>query len=90
MGVPPTTHFPQVLVEADYRMKLIGFDLAPTIPGIPSYFDLLEQESAARRKSFESLRWWFTLNYESIVANEAATGFELVGSPVNPSMTREV
>ena len=29
LGIPATTHFAQILVEADYRMKLIGIELEP-------------------------------------------------------------
>ena len=38
-GISPKTHFAQVLVEADYRMKLIGIDLEqpPAPVKIPSY-----------------------------------------------------
>jgi hypothetical protein len=80
-GVPAGSRVARVLVEADYRMKLVGFDLAPSVAAIPSYFDLLEGDPAGRRQSFESLRWWFTLNYDSVATNADGTAFEIVGSP---------
>jgi hypothetical protein len=36
-GIAPTTHFAQVLVEADYRMKLIGIGLETPPVKIESY-----------------------------------------------------
>ena len=38
-GVPDTTHFAQVLVEADYRMKLIGIGLEQPLVKIKNYVD---------------------------------------------------
>jgi hypothetical protein len=83
-GIHPGSRVAQVLVEADYRMKLIGIGLEPAaVPGIPSYFDLLGQPDDARlNRPIDTLRWWFTLNYESILASEARDAFELNGSRV--------
>ena len=36
-GVPASTHFAQVMVEADYRMKLIGIGLELLPNGMPGY-----------------------------------------------------
>ena len=49
-GVPPDTHFAQVMVEADYRMKLIGIGLEVPPVKIMSYVDrAIRPTSAAMR-----------------------------------------
>ena len=46
-GVPPTTHFAQIMVEADYRMKLIGIGLEIPPVRIVSYVDRVILEPSA-------------------------------------------
>ncbi len=76
-GVPKTSHFGQVLVEADYRMKMIGVGLEP--PGIKmnSYADLV---SGARHGVLQ--RWWFYPNYEMARVTQDRLALELVGQGV--------
>ena len=50
-GIPTSTHFARVLVEADYRMKLIGigkYDFAGSSK-IPSIFDLMTAEEELKQ-----------------------------------------
>jgi hypothetical protein len=83
-GIHPGSRVAHVMVEADYRMKLIGNGLQPAgVPGIPSYFDLIGQPDDARlNRPIDTLRWWFALNYDSIVASDARDAFELHGGRV--------
>ena len=76
-GIPESTHFGQVLVEADYRMKMIGVGLEP--PGIKmnSYADLV---AGARHGVLQ--RWWFYPNYEMARVTEDRLALELVGQGV--------
>ena len=46
-GVSPTTHFAQVLVEADYRMKLIGIGLERPPVAMKAWVDLASAGSVA-------------------------------------------
>jgi hypothetical protein len=78
-GVPPDTHFAQVLVEADYRMKLIGLGLEPPPVRISSYLDLLGGGSI-RQGALQ--RWWFTPNYDCVKTTSDRLGMELVGQGV--------
>jgi hypothetical protein len=74
-GVSPRTHFAQVLVEADYRMKLIGIGIEPPPVRMITYID--------RAAAGESLqRWYFVPNYECIKASEDELAMELVGQGV--------
>jgi hypothetical protein len=85
-GIDPASRIAAVLVEADYHMKLIGMGLADGVDGVESYLDAIK--SAAQRAgaspppAMSVLRWWFTLNYESIDRSPAADAFELVGQGV--------
>ncbi len=73
-GVPAESHFAHVLVEADYRMKLIAVGVErPKVTGLRSQMDLqLPGETIYQR-------WWFTPLYDSINTTEDANAFQLTG-----------
>lgn len=77
-GISPNTHFAQVLVEADYRMKLIGIGLerVPKTVGIRSWVDRANPRSVARNAM---QRWYFTPNYDCVRVADDEMGMELVG-----------
>ncbi|MGQ0634723.1 MAG: DUF1598 domain-containing protein [Planctomycetaceae bacterium] len=81
-GVAPETHVAQVLVEADYRMKLIGVAKLDGGPDIPSYFNLLREFRQTSGTPLEALRWWLTMNYDAVVHSPDRTVFELQGDSV--------
>ena len=81
-GVPDHSHVARVLVEADYRMKLIGVGKLEGGPGIPSYFELLEQYKATKGLPLEALRWWLTMRYDAVLHSADRRAFELVGGGV--------
>jgi hypothetical protein len=78
-GVSPETHFAQVLVEADYRMKMIGIGLEvpPKDVKIKSYV-----ARASGNGSNALQRWWFVPNYECVKVTADGNGMELVGQGV--------
>ncbi len=78
-GVPDNTHFAQVLVEADYRMKLIGIGLERPPVKIPSYVSRANPHDVARNAM---QRWYFVPNYESVRVSEDELAMELVGDGV--------
>ena len=78
-GVNPQTHFAQVLVEADYRMKLIGIGLEVPPVKIESYVSRANPNDVARN-ALE--RWYFTPNYECVRVSEDKLAMELVGDGV--------
>lgn len=81
-GIPRGTHTARVLVEADYRMKLLGMGLEKSIPEIPSYLDRLKLKHDGTLPSFSVVRWWFTLNDQPVSANPDETVFTFSGSSV--------
>lgn len=77
MGVPPDTHFAQVMVEADYRMKLIGIGLEAPPTNMVTFIDRATPTSANAL-----IRWYFVPNYECVKVAEDELAMELVGDGV--------
>jgi hypothetical protein len=78
-GIPADTHFAQILVEADYRMKLIGIGLERPRAPIESYVKLASKTRVSRNAM---QRWYFVPNYECVRLSEDGLGIELVGNGV--------
>ncbi len=81
-GVPADSRVARVIVEADYRMKLIGIDKLDGGKAIPSYFDLLPKAMQKNPPATEALRWWLSMKYDSVTHSPDRTAFEIVGSSV--------
>ena len=81
-GVPNDSRVARVIVEADYRMKLIGIDKLEAGPSIPSYFDLLPTASQKNPPAMEALRWWLTMKYDAVAHSPDRKVFEFQGSAV--------
>jgi hypothetical protein len=82
-GLPADSRTARVLVEADYRMKLIGIGKLAGGPGIPDYFQLLKQAGqTSGGKPLEALRWWLTLRHDAIRHSPDRSTFEITGSTV--------
>jgi len=70
-----------VMVEADYRMKLVGMGLEEGTLGVSSYLDSLKV-AADGKMPMSVIRWWFTLNYKALQATESRDAFALRGQGV--------
>jgi hypothetical protein len=79
MGVPPDTHFAQVMVEADYRMKLIGIGLERPQVKLASYVDRANPGQVSRNAL---QRWFFVPDYNCVRVSEDQLAMELVGQGV--------
>jgi len=78
-GISSKTHFAQVMVEADYRMKLIGIGLEPAPARIRSYLSLASFASIARNAM---CRWWFVPDYQRIKMSADENAAEFIGNGV--------
>lgn len=85
MGVAPTTHFAQVLVEADYRMKLIGIGLEPPMVKMTTFIDKADPSSTRNAL----MRWFFVPDYKCVKVAENGEAMELVGDGVKLVDERE-
>ena len=81
-GVPGDSRVARVIVEADYRMKLIGIGKMDAGPHVNSYFDLLAKNPELASGSLDALRWWMTMQYGSVLHSEDQNAFEIRGSSV--------
>jgi hypothetical protein len=82
-GVPHDSHFAQILVASDYRMKRLGMKFDPSpIKGFVSYLDMFSPaESPAPR-------WFLAPNYQPLGRDKDGLAWELTGTGVK-CMTEE-
>lgn len=78
-GVAPSTHFAQVMIEADYRMKLIGIGLERPPVKLASYVDQASPSQVGRNAL---QRWYFVPDYECVRVSDDEFAMELVGEGV--------
>ncbi|MDH3718427.1 MAG: DUF1598 domain-containing protein, partial [Planctomycetota bacterium] len=78
-GVSPKTHFAQVLVEADYRMKLIGMGLEQTPVRLATYISKASPGSVARNAL---KRWYFVPDYECVRVDKDGMAMQMIGDGV--------
>lgn len=76
-GISPQTHFAQVLIEADYRMKRIGIGLERPPIELQNYLDLLTGDTGGTLQ-----RWWLTPNYDGVKVSDDGLAMELIGQGV--------
>ena len=76
-GVSPKTHFAQVVVEADYRMKLIGIGLERPPVRLASWVDRVNPSRGSTMQ-----RWFFVPDYQCIRVSEDTLAMQLVGDGV--------
>ncbi len=80
-GVPGNSHFAQVLVAADYKMKRLAmhFEESP-VPGLPSYLNLAKAGPSGIQNMLP--RWWLEPNYDSLLADPDGLAWEFRGASV--------
>jgi hypothetical protein len=81
-GLDPRTRAARVMVEADYRMKLVGMGLEEGVPGVESYLDLIQLPAGQAPPPMGVLRWWFTLDYQAVLASQDRQAFAVRGQGV--------
>jgi hypothetical protein len=79
-GIEPRTRVARIIVEADYRMKLVGMGLEEGVYGVTSYLDSIDPN--AQPPGMSVLRWWFTMNYDTLQATSDRHAYELKGQGV--------
>lgn len=76
-GVKGSTNMARVMIEADYRMKLIGIGREPAPVKMSIFFDRL---AGAPRNNFQ--RWWFTPNYQCVELTDDRLALHMAGQGV--------
>ncbi len=80
-GIPTESRVARIIVEADYRMKLIGIGKLDGGKNIPSIFDLLTVQQQ-KNSSLDALRWMLTMKYDSVLHSPDHDVFEIQGASV--------
>jgi hypothetical protein len=75
-GVPRTTHLARVMIEADYRMKLIAVGLEPPPIRMTTFVDALK--GAPR----DMQAWWLTPEYKCVKQTDDGLSIQLIGRGV--------
>jgi len=78
-GVPAETHFAHVLVEADYRMKLIGIGLEEPPIQMASFVQMVNPSQVSRNALF---RWFFVPDYQCVRVSQDGLAMKLEGDGV--------
>lgn len=81
-GVPTDSRVARVILDADYRMKMIGIGKLDGGKNIKSFFDLLTTSQAKNPPSANALRWWLTMKYDAILHSPDRDVFEIAGASV--------
>ena len=80
-GIPGSSHFAQVLVEADYRMKLLGIGLEPPPANVKmASWASRANPTAISRNALQ--RWYFVPDYQCVRVAEDELAMQLVGDGV--------
>jgi hypothetical protein len=79
-GVPPTSHFAQVMLAADYLMKRLAmnFEAAP-VDGLPSFMEMLQTGSGSPPRNAMP-RWWLASRYEPLLRDGDGLAWQIQGS----------
>jgi len=81
-GIDPQSHAARMLVEADYRMKLVGMGLEAGTRGVTSYLASISIPAGGSPPPMDVLRWWFTLEGRGLRATSDGNAIELSGTSV--------
>jgi hypothetical protein len=77
-GISPNTHFAHVILECDYRMKLIGIGVEPAPVRMATFIERASPSS--NQAALE--RWYFIPDYNCARVAADQLGLELVGDGV--------
>lgn len=81
-GIDSANHVAQVLLVADYHMKLIGMGIADGVPGVKSYLSTVRLLPDGSAPPMSVLRWWFAMHYEPVEVSADRCAFRLAGQGV--------
>jgi len=80
-GVPETSHFAQVMVAADFRMKRLAMNFQQSpVDEMPSFMHLIS--SSRRTTKNMTPRWWLVTNYQPLARDAKGLAWQLRGQGV--------
>ncbi|HUY89185.1 MAG TPA: DUF1598 domain-containing protein [Pirellulales bacterium] len=81
-GIDPGSRVAHTIVEADYRMKLVGIGLEDGTLDVPSYLKMMNVPAGQAPPPMDVLRWWFAVNYDAVRTSADRDAYELSGQGV--------
>ena len=90
VGIDPHMRVAEVILEADYRMKLVGIGLEEGTLGVPSYLAMLHVPAGQAPPPLGVLRWWFTMDYQALTTSPERDVFEIRGQGVRVQCENEL
>lgn len=89
-GIDPRTRVARTIVEADYRMKLLGMGLEEGTLEVESYLDSIKVPRGSSPPPLDMVRWWFTLDYQAVHSLKNRHAFEWRGQGVKVLSEKEL
>lgn len=89
-GIDPQSVVARVIVEADYRMKLVGMDLEKGVPGVESFLSRVELDKDGNVPPQDVMRLEFVLNYENVSVTDTKDAYQLHGQGVKVISEQEL
>lgn len=72
-GIPAESRMALIMIEADYRMKMMAVDLEPAPPKITTFCEAIDSAISGAQ------RWWLTPNYEILTQSADARSLRIAG-----------
>ncbi|MBL8889339.1 MAG: DUF1598 domain-containing protein [Planctomycetaceae bacterium] len=72
-GIPAESRMALIMIEADYRMKMMAVDLEPAPPKITTFCEAIDSPISGAQ------RWWLTPNYEILTQSADAKSLRISG-----------
>lgn len=81
-GIDPHSRVAHAIVEADYRMKLVGIGLEDGTLDVPTYLESIKVPAGQAPPPMNVLRWWFAVNYDAVKTSRDRDVYEFNGQGV--------
>lgn len=89
-GIDPQSVMARVIVEADYRMKLVGMNLEKGVPGAESFMSRIELDTDGNVPPLDLMRLEFMLDYDNVSVTDGKDAYQLNGRGVKVVSANEI
>ena len=89
-NIDPESVVARVIVEADYRMKLVGMDLEKGVPGVESFLSRVKLDKNGRVPPTDVMRLEFVLDYDNVSVTDDKDAYQLHGRGVKVVSEKEL
>lgn len=75
-GVPHSSHLAQIMIESDYRMKMIGVGLEPAPIPMTTFIDAIDRPISGFQQ------WWLRPNYQRLIEDGEKESLKVIGQTI--------